>query len=1411
MLFTGDLRKQIALGILAIILLGTLSVFISTITLEKDEFPRGELKVPSTTISAPKGTRGLQPDCLYYNFEEGHGGTTRDMSLSGNNNGALKGTAAFTNDAKVGGHAMSFPATWGAHVELEDPLNNLHQASAYTFMAWIKVNGGGSGGLVMLGGCCNPRNGYTFATNGNSIRFWGGSDNDNSNYNTYANANVVDNNWHHVAVTCSPTQLKIYIDGNLNVVGTKNVPTTPRTGGNDNRNGPKIMIGGDNVDGQCSQTRIIDEVAVFSRELSQAEIQEAMKGLSSVPATESVKLLDPTEDDGTCFAQYANYTLSANVTTTENLNDVSEIEVFLDYNTTNATLSYNWTEGIFRKEQDMDGHVRLLTENCTIANNGEDKWWVNFSLVFNFTFPHERPVDCYVNTTATSGEYSSDRFPGLFRVENDFEFQGDVYVQGGYQGRIERNDWIRGNENISFTNMSVTYENAPEIYPDDDHFDVKLTDTVGRSWWDNESKGEPIIINITSRNETDEEEAYHITIENIPASGICQTNISYPVKIDAGAPVPPVNLLSHAESFEDRETENTNQQKMFVTWDEVTDNASGLLGYYYSQSDNSGTSNGTFVTYTQVLIEGLAEGYNPIHVWCVDNVGNIGRASSSGILVDLTPPVFSNLLPQDGAWHNQTFVYCSAEILDIEGSGVDGNSIEYTVSTDGVNNFGMWMPAWLSQVEESVEPNILYTFQEGENNFIKWRAKDSSGNGYSESNAVNIKIDTAPIVFGTDITPQENWYTADEITTAIGVSDGGSSVDVDSLEVRISTTGPGGFGDWMKIDAESISKKQDGTYEITVTSIFREGPDNFIMFRGTDLVGNPMSVSDKFNLKIDTTKVYFGDFTPDETSASDDVSVECLIAIFDDGTGVDPATVEYSISTNGPLEDEFGNWKKPPGVITGNPTQVIMEIEFDWGADNYIRWKADDRLGTGYNVSVPYRIWVNSEPYAKISSPVDGEFFLVDQDITFNGSGSGDLDGDGLDFFWTSSIASNRTLGSGSVIGKRLAVGNHTVTLHVSDGNGNNISTSIKVNVGERKGVDIKDDDDSDDDGGEGGGIIAKGAGGNSWLLFMAGAAFVLLLMILMIAILLRRKKKKNTSTTATPPQVYIAPLPSPYPEGQYLPDMPQPYSQEPLPGMNRQPHQLALPPGPQGIPSPGPNSQPLIAQYDAGQQQALPGGTGVVSGQPGGMNYLLPSFSTDEGDQNLNLIALPPGPEVSTVDMQLPGSKTNAPPGPFPEPGFEAPGPMLPGTGPSDGPVMPIPPQTPPVDTTFQELDSFLSEMQGIGNVTPGVETPIDPSSSAPPPIAPPSIASQPIAPPSVAPPPVPPPSAASPPVPPPSAASPPVAPPPAASPPGAPDEPSPEPPSRSINMQCHSCGMNYVAEISDLPAVVTCTHCGT
>jgi len=1432
-------RNKIAFIFLMVILMIITSYAGFFSSYAPEEYGNFDVKIGKIeTPVAADGRRGLQPEALYYDFEEGQGNIARDLSTSGGNDGTLNGVS-FSNDAKHGRWSLRVPGGDQNRLQVGGDLTNLDMPTAYTFMCWFKVNSGSQKGLMMFGDCCNNRNGYTMnLASSSQIRFWGGSDNDNSNYNTYANGlNLCNSQWHHVAIRCNNNNLQIYVDGVLKVTGSKNVPTSPRRAqGTHCPTDP--CVGGKPISASSAADVLIDDAAIFSRYLSEQEIHDAMEGLTSIPSAENVKLVNPTGDDNICYAQYRPYNLTVNISTMDSLDEVAGMKVYLDYNTTNATLCYNWTRGEFFKLQDEGGTVQLLVNDCYITNNGLDRWYLNFILIFNFTFPHEKKIDCLVYTTALSGEYSVDRFHWLFRVENDLDLLGEADFTGEYQGALKEGDWLRGDESINLTNITVVYAGTEKIFPHDDFFDVKLQDSSGGKWWDNESTGENVEIKFTSRNVTDQEEEYRITIENIPGTGICMTNLTFPVKIDAEAPLDPVNLKCRAVSFKDKETENTKQAEMYVTWDAVEDPASGLLGYYYSLTDNSGTTNGTFINITEVKIIELSEGFADIYVWCIDNVGNIGVAATSGILVDLTPPVFSNHTPQDGSWHNHTDVECSIEVYDGEGSGVDGSTIEYSVSNDGMHGFDFWIPAWIPEASESIVPSVKYIFNEGENNYIKWRAKDVSGNGFSESTSVNIKVDVTPISFAGVISPQAEWFDNNIITTTITVNDGGSGVDPGSIEARISTSGPGDFGPWMHIDPKNITESSEYGYDITVMFAYAEGKDNFIMFRGTDLVGNPFTLSDKFNFKIDTSPVYFGTFTPEEDEYAVDKKVECFIQIFDDGSGVDAGTVEYSISNGaagdsgvegdevrgvGGDEISFGPWKKVINVVEGNPTQVLLELDFEWGNDNFIRWRADDIMGTGYNESRPFQVWVNSRPEVEISSPDEASYFRFDSPIYFDASSSYDEDGDNLTYYWSSNVSINRSIGSKAFLSALLAPGKHAITVFASDGHGYNESKKVKIEIG--SSADYERDSDGDgfsdgferekgtdphngEDSPEGDPDIVNTesasilGGESSFFFIILGGILALVIVVLVILIIVRKKKK--TKAKDVPPvqspyqQSPYGPPPQPYPQGQHMYAGQQGYGaasqqQRPVYGMPGQQFPQPIQPSGAGPSSahqfgagvPNQHMPPLLSQYAQAPQQSQFDQAGPVTGMVGDTAYSLPLFSTEQGQQNLERMALPPGPAPSqeqaaadpgfvglppfpelpvqlpiVPDMGLPETPLPTPPVPLSSTGANSqvppePAPISPPAPPSETAAPPpmetmVPSSDNAVD--LSELDAYLSTLGGMSN-------PPEPTAPAVPPI---------------------------------------------------PGE-TPAPITNEVTMQCHSCGNNYTAEITQFPALVTCPVCQT
>ena len=869
--------------------------------------------------------------------------------------------------------------------------------------------------------------------------------------------------------------------------------------------------------------------------------------------------------DMVCYAQYRTYSILANLTTYEGLDDIDEFTIKLDYNTTNITLVYNGTNDIFYKENDPQGHIRLM-ETSEAGNDGNTKWSLKFDIMINFSFPHEDAIDCMAISEGKCGFTVNFWFSNLFRVENDLEIRGSPSFTGEFQGSLGQGDWVRGGEGITVEGLGVSYQNNPNLVPSDDFFDVRTEDSAGEKWWVNETVDGEFTLSITAKNATDEAEEFTVSLEHIPGAGECTGVVGFPLKVDADPPAPPEKLTCHAEDFDDKDTAYTGQTTTFVTWETASDAQSGLKGYYISRSDRSGTDEGNFTTDTQVKIGGLEEGTAAVYVWCVDNVGNSGEAAASGIFVDVTPPTFENFTPGENVWLKDGEIVFSVEICDRGGAGIDGETVEYTVSTKGPDSgaFEYWVPFYLQSGQEVVNVSGKFNFEEGGDNYLKWRAADMAGNGPVESPARNVKIDRTPVEFSESGDPPVEWYDSAEIVTNIRVSDIGSGVDLDSLQAAFSSGGAQGFGVWKKIDPENIKELEDGEYEISANHTYWEGRGNYVMFRGTDMVGNPLVESEKFNIKVDSAPAYFVSFSPDAETFSNEMDVECVVEVKDNGSGVDTKSVEYSYSTEGPGEKNFSQWRTAVNVAAGNPTQVLVTVEFEWGRDNYIRFRVNDKVGSGYANSQAYNIRVNSKPVAKIGEPASEMELYSDQLVRFDGLSSSDEDGDNLTYSWGSNLTVNRSLGEGPVIEAKLAPGMHTITLKVNDGHGYTVTDEIYLTVKEREKE------------GGGGGLISGSMPFSSRLLFIVLGLFLVIIIIIVavVAVVIGAKKKSREKEEkekeenkgmfppplAGPPEFAVREKALSGPPGPRGP--PGPPARPIPPGSGTQPFRGGLPPG---------------------------------------------------------------------------------------------------------------------------------------------------------------------------------------------------------------------------------------------------------
>ena len=129
----------------------------------------------------------------------------------------------------------------------------------------------------------------------------------------------------------------------------------------------------------------------------------------------------------------------------------------------------------------------------------------------------------------------------------------------------------------------------------------------------------------------------------------------------------------------------------------------------------------------------------------------------------------------------------------------------------------------------------------------------------------------------------------------------------------------------------------------------------------------------------------------------------------------------------------------------------------DWRACNGTsNWRLDMNLSKGSH-RIEARAWdaaqnnatvaasynVNRPPLVNITSPAEGGVYNITDHIALGAEGY-DVDGDQLTFIWKDGPAA---IGTGPSLSASFGAGNHTVTVTVSDGRGNEVVRSVNITV----------------------------------------------------------------------------------------------------------------------------------------------------------------------------------------------------------------------------------------------------------------------------------------------------------------------------------------------------------------------------
>jgi hypothetical protein len=387
-------------------------------------------------------------------------------------------------------------------------------------------------------------------------------------------------------------------------------------------------------------------------------------------------------------------------------------------------------------------------------------------------------------------------------------------------------------------------------------------------------------------------------------------------------------------------------------------------------------------------------------------------------------------------------ILCMADTFDEVVSADADNDPEIYVTWSEVTDIGSGTSLYYSSFEDnsgtndgfwSVENKAKLTnASEGLNSVYVW-VEDAVGN-IGEAASSEIFIDLSDISYGNFTPTGVKWHNSRFINCTVEIKDfDGFGVDLGSIDYWDIQSGA-----WIPIT--NVIQAENPTFiTVAVSAQLNEGSGSFIKFRAYDLVGNGPVESEKYYFNIDNTPIKYSEILPEPTGKQSEREVRCYITISDiGGSGVNLSTLQYSYSTAG-LEN-FSEWSNSnlASIATGTDSiessRWFVDIIFDRGAENYIRWRAMDIAGNGYTVSENYSVLVNAPPIIIIDRSDPRIEPTTKSDIWLSAERTYDNDDDSgkLEFLWNSNISGK--LGGQKNFTVRLPAGRHQITLEVFDG-----------------------------------------------------------------------------------------------------------------------------------------------------------------------------------------------------------------------------------------------------------------------------------------------------------------------------------------------------------------------------------------
>ncbi len=220
------------------------------------------------------------------------------------------------------------------------------------------------------------------------------------------------------------------------------------------------------------------------------------------------------------------------------------------------------------------------------------------------------------------------------------------------------------------------------------------------------------------------------------------------------------------------------------------------------------------------------------------------------IRIDGDNVTFSEAIPLENKWHTTSEVYVGISITDIGGAGIDNSTIMHSISLNNGTNWSSWEPTYVGAAGSYLPVRDFVEFFDGVDNFIRWSAEDTLGNGPAVSEPYRVLVDTQPVIYQGPIPPENCTSRTEDIQVGITIIDNTSGVNASMIKYSTSIDNGSTWGSWKSV----VGYISGQIVNLSLNLTFPNGTNNRIRWRAYDIAGNGPTMSEEYRILVDLPK-----------------------------------------------------------------------------------------------------------------------------------------------------------------------------------------------------------------------------------------------------------------------------------------------------------------------------------------------------------------------------------------------------------------------------------------------------------------------------------------------------------------------------------------------------------------------------